>query len=72
MAIVAETPTNDEVMQAARALGKPEFTRNEIARQLGVRGSQMREGFRAAKKAGQLQKARDDKDGTRYFRLADS
>jgi hypothetical protein len=32
----------------------------------------MREGFRAAKKAGQLQKARDDKDGTRYFRLADS
>jgi hypothetical protein len=71
MAIVAENPTHDEVVQAARALGQPEFTRNELAGQLGVKGAEMREGFRAAKKAGQLQKVRDDEDGTRYFRLAD-
>lgn len=58
-------------MQAARALGKPEFTRDEIAGQLGVERPQMKQGFRAAKKAGQLQKIRDDEDGTRYFRLAD-
>jgi hypothetical protein len=69
---VAENPTQDQVVQAAKALGKPEFTRAELAGQLGVQGAELREGFRAAKKAGQLQKARDDDDGTRYFRLADS
>ena len=71
MVIVAEKPTQDEVVQAARALGHPEFTRAELAEQLGVQAAGMREGFRAAKKAGQLQKVRDDEDGTSYFRLAD-
>jgi len=71
MTTVAEKPTQDEVVQAARALGQREFTRAELAEKLGVKAPGMRASFREAKEAGQLEKVRDEEDGTTYFRLAD-
>lgn len=68
---MAQTPTQDQVIQAARALGRPEFTRDEVAEQLGVERSQMKPSWKAAKEAGQVEKVRDADDGKRYFRLTD-
>jgi len=59
-----------DVVQAARDLGKSEFTRDDIATKLGVKRVGIKEGFKSAKNAGELEKVRRDEDGTSYFRLA--
>lgn len=66
---MTQAPTQDQVVQAARALGRPEFTRDEVAEQLGVERPQMKPSWKAAKDAGQVEKVRDAEDGKRYFRL---
>jgi len=71
MAAMSQSPTQDEVVQAARSLGQAEFTRKDIAEQLGIKAQQLKDGFKAARQAGQLEKVRDDEDGTGHFRLAD-
>jgi len=65
------TPTQDEVMDAVRALGKSEFTRKDVANQLGVEPSEMRPSWKAVKEAGRVEQVRKDEDGKNYFRLAD-
>jgi hypothetical protein len=68
---MTETPTQEEVVEAARALGKPEFTRKDVAQQLGVEPSEMRPSWKAIKESGRVEQVRKDEDGRNYFRLAD-
>ena len=67
---MADNLTQDEVVEAARALERPEFTRDDVAQQLGLERRQIREGFKAARQAGRLEKVRQDDEGNRYFRVA--
>lgn len=68
---MANSPSQHEVVEAARGLGKPEFTRDDVAEKLGIERSQMKPAWKSAKEAGQVQKVRSDEDGTNYFRVAD-
>jgi hypothetical protein len=61
--------TADQVIEAAKALGKDEFSRGDLAEQIGVNKPFIRAGFKEARQAGRLEKVRDDEEGTSYFRL---
>ena len=65
-----DTITEDQVMQAARELGKAEFTRIDVAEKLGVDKSEVKEAFKAARKNGRVEKIESDEDtGRPTFRL---
>jgi len=64
---MTETPTQEQVVDAARSLG-PEFTREDVAEKLAVEVSVMRPSWKAAKESGQFEKARRT-DGQAYFSL---
>jgi hypothetical protein len=66
---MTEQITADQVVQAARDLGKDEFTREDLATKLGVEKSDIRPAFKEARNAGQLEKTRDDEENTGHFRL---
>jgi hypothetical protein len=68
---MSQTVTADQVIQAARDLGQPEFTRGDLAAQLGVEKADIRPAFREARHAGRLEKLRDDEENTAHFRLTD-
>jgi hypothetical protein len=57
--------TQEQVLEAARSLGKDEFTREDVANELGSEISAMQPAWKAAKEAKQLEKV-----GDRRFRLA--
>lgn len=61
--------TPDQVVDAARELGKDEFTRGDVADKLGVEKQELKKGFRAAIQAGRLEKTRDDEENTGHFKL---
>jgi hypothetical protein len=61
--------TEDQLVAAARELGQDEFTRGDVANQLGVEKPELRKAFAKARKAGRLEKVRDDEENTGYFRL---
>jgi hypothetical protein len=61
--------TEDQVVSAAQELGKDEFTRGDIANQLGVEKPELKQAFVRARKAGKLEKVRDDEENTGHFRL---
>lgn len=61
--------TADQIVEAAKSLGKDEFSRGEIAEKLGVEKADIKPAFREARQAGRLEKTRDDEDNTGYFRL---
>ena len=64
--------TSDQVVAAAEGLGKAEFTRSDLAQKLGVEEpKEFSQGFRQARRAGRLDKVRDDEEGTGHFRLTD-
>ena len=67
---MAQAPTEDEVVDAARSLEREEFTRDDVAEKLGVEISVLQPSWKAAKNAGRIQKSRNE-GGTRYLRLAD-
>jgi predicted transcriptional regulator len=67
---MAQAPTEDEVVEAARSLGREEFTRDDVAEKLGVEISELQPSWKAAKDAGRIQKSRNE-GGKRYLRLAD-
>ena len=58
-----------QVPTAARELGKDEFSRPDIAGQLGVEKSEIKSAFSEARKLGKIEKTRDDEENTGYFRL---
>jgi hypothetical protein len=59
----------DQVIEAAKALNKEEFSRGDLAAQLGVEKADIKAGFRRARHDGKLEKVRDDEENTGYFRL---
>ena len=67
---MATEATQDQVLDAARSLGDDGFTREDVAKKLGLDIADMRPGWKAAKEAGKLKKI-DDRDGNRTFRLAE-
>ena len=66
---MAKTITSDQVVKAAEELGKPEFTRSEVAEKLDVKTTEIKDGFKEARQAERLEKVRDDEEGTGVFRL---
>jgi DNA-binding transcriptional regulator LsrR (DeoR family) len=63
------TITEDQVIEAAQQLDQDEFTRADIAAKLGVEKPDLKQAFVHARKAGRLEKVRDDEENTGYFRL---
>jgi DNA-binding transcriptional regulator LsrR (DeoR family) len=61
--------TEDQLVEAAMELGQDEFTRGDIASKLGVEKPELKQAFAQARKAGRLEKTRDDEDNTGHFRL---
>jgi hypothetical protein len=64
-----KTITPDQVVAAAEGLEKDEFTREDLAQKLGTDKPDLMKGFRQARKAGRLEKVRDDEEGTGHFRV---
>jgi hypothetical protein len=63
------TVTEDQLVEAAKDLGQDEFTRGDVAGKLGVDKPDLKQAFVAARKAGRLEKVRDDEENTAHFRL---
>jgi hypothetical protein len=61
--------TSDQLVEAAKELDQEEFTRADVAAQLGVEKQELKQAFAQARKAGQLEKTRDDEENTGHFRL---
>jgi hypothetical protein len=63
------TVTEEQLVEAAKELDQDEFTRADIAAKLGVDKPDLKQAFVHARKAGRLEKVRDDEDNTGHFRL---
>ena len=63
------TVTEDQLVEAAQQLDQDEFTRADMAGKLGVEKPDLKQAFVRARKAGRLEKVRDDGDNTGHFRL---
>ena len=61
--------TADQLIGAARELDQDEFTRADVAKELAVEKPDLKQAFVQARKAGKLEKTRDDEDNTGHFRL---
>lgn len=66
---MASTISTEQVLEAAQGLAQPEFTRNDVAGKLGVQPKDIKDGFKAARQSGRLEKVREDDDGRGQFRL---
>ena len=64
------TVTEDQLINAAQDLKQDEFTRADVAAALGVDKPDLKQAFVHARKAGRLEKVRDDEENTARFRLA--
>ncbi len=64
--------TADQIVEAAKALGTEEFSRGDLAAQLGVEKTDIKPAFREARQGGRLEKTRDDEENTGYFKLTGS
>ena len=64
-----KTVTPDQVVDAAKELEQDEFTRQDLARKLGVDKTELKQSFHKARKAGELDKVRDNEQGAGLFRL---
>ncbi len=63
------TITADNLVEAAQALDQDEFTRADVAEQLGVEKPELKQAFLRARKSGRVEKVRDDEENTGHFRL---
>ena len=68
---MAKKITSDQIVEAAEGLAKPEFTRSDVAEKLGVKTTELKDGFKEARTSDRLEKVRDDEEGTGIFRLSD-
>jgi hypothetical protein len=66
---MSTTITPDQIVEAAARLGQPEFTRGQVADKLGVKTTELKVGFKAARESGRLEKIRDDDTGTGIFKV---
>ena len=67
---MAQEYSADQIVAAAKELGQEEFTRADIARQLGVEKSDVKSGFNQARKTELIEKTRDDAENTGHFKLS--
>lgn len=63
------TVTEEQLINAAQELDQEEFTRADVAAALGVDKPDLKQAFVHARKAGRLEKVRDDEENTGHFRL---
>jgi DNA-binding transcriptional regulator LsrR (DeoR family) len=63
------TVTEEQLVTAAEQLHQDEFTRADVAAKLGVEKPELKQAFARARKAGRLEKTRDDEENTGHFRL---
>jgi len=68
---MAREITADQVVSTAKELDQDEFTRADLAGKLSVERSELKQGFKAARKAGRVEKIRNDDEGTGLFRLTE-
>lgn len=68
MVLMSNSASQIQVMAAARSLGKDDFTREDVADELGMEIKQMQPSWKAAKQAGELEKVPSE-DGERRFRV---
>ena len=68
---MAKTITPDQVVDAARDLAQPEFTRDDLAGKLGVGKPKFKQAFKAARESGRLEKVGDGADSKGRFRLTE-
>lgn len=61
--------TADRIIETADGLDQEEFTRADLANELGVKPREIKEGFRAARESGRVEKVRAGEDGKPLFRL---
>jgi hypothetical protein len=66
---MSEAITSASLVEAAQALGKEEFSRGDLAAQLGVEKQDIKPAFKEARHQGKLEKVRDDEENTGYFKL---
>ena len=66
---MSETITPDQIVGAATKLDQDEFTRGQLAEELGVKTTDLKQGFKAARESGRLEKIRDDDSGTGIFKV---
>ncbi len=66
---MSDSATQDQVLDAARALGKDEFTRDDVAAELGMEIKEMQPSWKSAKQAGLLEKVKTE-GGERLFRVS--
>jgi DNA-binding transcriptional regulator LsrR (DeoR family) len=68
---MAKTVTPDQVLRAARDLKQSEFTRDDLAAELGVGKPKFKQAFKAARQEGRVEKVRDGADQKGRFRVTD-
>ena len=64
-----KTITTEKILATAGELNQDEFTRADLAGELNVKPRQLKDGVKAARESGRLEKVRDDNDGRGVFRL---
>lgn len=67
---MASAVTADQIVQGATDLGKPEFTRADLAQKLNVKPMELGDAMKAAREAGRIEKSGEDSDGKGLFKLA--
>jgi hypothetical protein len=66
---MSESITSASIVEAAQQLGQEEFSRPDIAGQLGVEKQDIKQAFNEARKLGKIEKTRDDEDNTGLYKL---
>ena len=67
---MAQEFSADQVVAAAKELDQDEFTRADIAGQLGVEKADVKRAFNKARKNDLIEKTRDDAENTGHFKLS--
>jgi hypothetical protein len=62
--------TSQQLLEAARGLDKPEFTRADLAQKLGTGRGELRDAFKGARREGAIEKTGEDANGKGLFRVA--
>jgi hypothetical protein len=69
---MSDTPTMDQVTEAAKELDPAGFTRADLAEKLGVKPLELQDAVKEAREAGRLEKAGNNAQGKGIFKLTSS
>jgi hypothetical protein len=61
--------TPERIVAAAAELDRDEFTRAELAEELGASDKDFKDAFKAARRSGRLKRVGERDDGKKVFRL---